>query len=186
MYNFVGALQPERFSELDTLISESIAEERYPEWVYHITVPHQLARDKISYQRTEGAHAPDAVLSELRGDCEDNTALLCSMYAALGLRTAIYTIDSPSSERHCIALVKPPVDSIEYACDLLLLYYHDRLGFEPDAIGIDGTELGEMLVVGSTMTDYVGDIQSLARNGYIEIREADRWVWRDLVDSGVY
>lgn len=96
---------------------------------------------------TKSAHPPDDSLIRLRGDCEDNTTLICYRYAALDLRIAIYAIDSPHSESHCTALVEPPVNPIEHACDLLLLYYYNQRGFYPESISIDLTEVREILVV---------------------------------------
>jgi len=169
-------IQPERFSNLQQLINEHFASTGFPEWVLYITVPRHLAKEKIAYQFNAGPKTADKLLDDMWGDCEDNTVLICSMYEALNLKTATVTVHNDNGQSHILPLVSHPNYPIKKVCDYLTFYYHQVHEFDNPPIAVEETVSGAMVVVGSTMTEYVGDIQSLINQGYA-YRSSNSWQW---------
>jgi hypothetical protein len=172
----VEAMDPSGFVGLSRRIDEKFEFGELPDWVFYMTIPKRMADRKFTYNFNDGSKHPDEFFEDMRGDCQDWTTLMLSMYLALGLEAKTICVDSQSGQRHVLVLVRPPNRGIEKVCDALKLFYHRNRGFEPDSIAVHDMD-DPMVVAGSTITEYVGDLDSLVDMGYAIREQDDTWRW---------
>lgn len=174
-------IDPGLFSDAEEILRTEFSFGDFPDWVPFIILPKEIADHGFRYRRTPGPKHPLQFLQDNNGDCEDHTAFLGSLYTALGLETAVIHVEQATGEEaHILPVVAPSADiSFEKACDLIKLYYYEMLNRRVGSIAtFSADEIGETIVVGSTITDYVGDIQELIDANYA-YRDSDRWHWHN-------
>lgn len=172
-------VDPDLFPNIGTHLRDHFEFRDFPDLIPFTVLPKEIADRSYRYTRTPGPQDPLNFLEEGRGDCEDVTTLLCSMYASLGLETAMICVtQSGGREAHILPLLSPKEDiEIEKVCDMIKVYYYDVLNRCIGSIATHSTEeFGETIVVGSTITKYVGDLQSLIYSDYA-YRTSNGWVW---------
>jgi len=122
----------------------------------------------------------------MEGDCQDYTVALCSMYLSLGLQAAVVRVEDRSGSGHILPLVRHPNVGFEKYCDLIKLYYY-REGVLSKSIdvAVDETELGDMVVAGSTGMKRVGDVEGLISTDWA-YQERDSWNWVNKTRQTVF
>lgn len=176
--NYVDKVKPELFEELPELIEKEFYRGQYSREICDIVCAHKILTSNADYTRTRGPRAVANMLNDMTGDCEDQSVLLCSMYEALGLNSAIMVLRNHAGEGHLSTLVEVPGDE-DQKTDELRLYYHDVFDEYHETISIEYLKGRTWFISGSTMTSYVGDISGLEREGYVERISESEWKWTE-------
>lgn len=174
-------VDPELFPNIETHLRNHFEFRDFPDLIPLTVLPKEIADRSYRYTRTQGPQDPLNFLENGWGDCEDVTTLLCSMYTSLGLETAmIHIIQLGGEVSHILPLISPGDEiGIEKMCDMIKVYYYDVLNRRIGGIATHVTEeFGETIVVGSTITDYAGDLQSLINSDYA-YRTSNGWNWHN-------
>lgn len=173
---YLDKIEPALFSELPELIEREFYRGRFSREICNIVCAHRILTSNADYTVTHGPRAVDEMLADMTGDCEDQSVLLCSMYEALGLDSAILSLQNDEGDGHLTTLVEIPGDE-DQKTDELRLFYHDAFDEYHRRISIEYLRGRAWFVSGSTMTSYVGDISGLERAGYINRTSENAWEW---------
>ncbi|WP_276273646.1 hypothetical protein [Haloarcula litorea] len=177
---------PERFGFVDSALKDFFEPTRFPEYVVKACGLHYLLAEASTYERTgRTPFDPGEMMHKLKGDCQDQSVLLASMYLAGGLEVRFIRVDSPVGELHVLPEVYCPVSDPDLIADVLTEFYSRELGvgigdvaWEKEA-GRDGF----WLIADPIFSEYVGDLSDLEHDGYVEFFGGNGdWEWVELFD----
>jgi len=177
--DYADKVNSELFEGLPQLIRREFYDERFSLDICNIVCAHKILTSNADYTRTRGPRDVDGMLEDMTGDCEDQSVLLCSMYEALDLDSALLTLANGNGGGHVSTLVEIPGDE-DRKTDELRLFYYRVFDEYHETISIEQLKGRTWFVSGSTMTDYVGDISGLERQGYVHRTGGDTWEWTNL------
>jgi hypothetical protein len=183
--SYFEAVAPERFGFVRSTLRDVFRPTRFPDYVVSAAGLHYLCSEASSFDNTgDRVFDPDEMLMRLKGDCQDQSVLLASMYLAAGLDVRFVRIDRPGGDRHVLPEVYCPVSDSQLTSDVLKEFYRREVGESIGDVGWEGDREGSgvWLVADPVFSRYVGDIRDLRRDGYIEVDGSGGWEWTDLVE----
>lgn len=185
MSSYFEAVAPERFGFVRSTLRDVFRPTRFPEYVVSAAGLHYLCSEASSFDNTgDRVFDPDEMLMRLKGDCQDQSVLLASMYLAAGLDVRFVRIDRPGGDSHVLPEVYCPVSDSDLISDVFREFYSREIGESVGQVAFEGSRGrdGYWLVADPVFSRYVGDIRDLEQDGFIEVDSSGSWSWKDLIE----
>ncbi|MUV56092.1 hypothetical protein [Halogeometricum sp. CBA1124] len=139
---------------------------------------------ECSYERTGREVVPPEKMDwQLQGDCTDQSVYLGSLYAAAETvsRVRLVYVGNNDGDRHLLLEVAPHVTDMtlnEFRENLRSAYrkLYDR---DVGPMYFEFDEGKPWFVTDPVMSNYVGDVDSLRRSGFVQ-GDQDSWWWTEL------